>query len=298
MINQQIVCPHCKSNDTVKRGFIAKSKKQRYFCKACKRKFIERNGFYRMKNTPQKITLCLDLFYRGISTRKIQEHLKAFYPHNSSNVTIYNWVLKYSKMISAYTDSLPLKVGEEMQMDEMEYHRRLSRNSKGIDRNWFIDTIDCRTRFMVASNYVQNRGQEELKRVIMKAKDKTENQVKTVTTDGLLHYPFIIKKVYGWDKKLRQYNVTHHRVTAIKGEGFNIMIERLHNNIRARTKTMRGFHGSVSSANAIMKGFEVYYNFITEHQAIGKCPYELATDLKLNSENKWLELIQMSNRCI
>ena len=80
-----------------------------------------------------------------------------------------------------------------------------------------------------------------------------------------------------------------------KGEGFNIMIERLHNNIRQRTKTFRGFHGSVQSANAIMKGYEVYYNFITKHQAINKCPYELAVpELKLNSNNKWLELIKLS----
>ena len=26
------------------------------------------------------------------------------------------------------------------------------------------------------------------------------------------------------------------------------------------------------------------------------CPYELATDLKLNAENKWLELIQLAER--
>ena len=68
-----------------------------------------------------------------------------------------------------------------------------------------------------------------------------------------------------------------------------------HNNLRARTKTFRGFHGSVESANAILKGFEIYYNFITKHQTIKKCPYELACpDLKLKSENKWLDLIELS----
>ena len=56
---------------------------------------------------------------------------------------------------------------------------------------------------------------------------------------------------------------------------------------------MRGFHGSIHSANAILKGFEIYYNFVTKHQAIKKCPYELATDLKLG-KNKWLDLIYTS----
>ena len=44
-----------------------------------------------------------------------------------------------------------------------------------------------------------------------------------------------------------------------------------------------------------MKGYEIYYNFITKHQAINCCPYELATDLELNSNNKWLELINKAN---
>jgi len=103
-----------------------------------------------------------------------------------------------------------------------------------------------------------------------------------------------IKDSFGLEKKNSYFGVQHNVVNASAGEGFNILIERLHNNIRHRTKTFRGLHGSVESANAIMKGYEIYYNFITKHLALNKCPYELATDLKLNSENKWLELINLS----
>jgi len=35
-------------------------------------------------------------------------------------------------------------------------------------------------------------------------------------------------------------------------------------------------------------------SFIRKHQAIGVCPYELATNLKLNNPNKWLGLIEMA----
>jgi len=42
-----------------------------------------------------------------------------------------------------------------------------------------------------------------------------------------------------------------------------------------------------------MKGYEVYYGFITKHQALNKCPYELATDLKLG-KNKWPDLILLA----
>ena len=90
------------------------------------------------------------------------------------------------------------------------------------------------------------------------------------------------------------FGVIHNQVNASKGEGFNIKIERLHNSIRHRIKTFRVFHGSVHSANAIMKGYEIYYNFIRKHLALNKNPSELATDIKLENNNKWLELIKLS----
>jgi len=94
-------------------------------------------------------------------------------------------------------------------------------------------------------------------------------------------------------KKNKYFGVIHNKVTQLKDEGFNHKIERLHNNVRQRTKTFRGFK-NLNSANCIMKGFEIYYNFIMKHQAINKCPYELATTLKLKENNKWLELIRVS----
>jgi putative transposase len=296
---KNLSCPKCKSNSIKKDGKRKTENRgsiQRYKCKKCNHRFVQDNGFFRMRNNPQKITLCLDLFYRGVSTRKIQEHLSAFYPHNSNNSNIYRWIVKYSKKISQFTDNLKLQIGQEIQLDEMEYSRRKYPNKKGVDKNWFIDCIDTKTRFMVSSEFVSGREQKEIKQVLKKAKFKTEEQVKIVTTDGLMAYPNAIQNVYGFSNKTHKVNVIHNQVNASKGEGFNIMIERLHNNIRQRTKTFRGFHGSIESANLIMKGFEVYYNFITKHLALGKCPYELATELKLNSENKWLELIDLSNK--
>jgi len=148
---------------------------------------------------------------------------------------------------------------------------------------------------MVSSEYTKARSKNELKLVIKKAKDKTRDQIKICTTDGLLAYVNVVKKSWGYNNKLGEYIVEHNVVNASKEEGFNIMIERLHNSIRERTKTMRGFHGSVESANAIMRGLEIYYNLIRKHQALNRAPYELACpNLKLSSNNKWLELIQLS----
>ncbi|MBM3233919.1 IS1/IS6 family transposase [Candidatus Pacearchaeota archaeon] len=295
---KNLSCPNCNSEYIKKRGFRQtqnRGKIQRYSCKNCKYRFTYDDGFFRMRNDPQKITLCLDLFYRGISTRKIQEHLQAFYPENTSWVSIYSWVIKYPRIISKFTDRLEVKTGSEIQVDELEYHRRKSHKRKlGVDKNWFIDSIDTETRFMVASEYVKARERREIRGILKKIKEKSENQAKVVTTDAHPIYENVVKKVFGYDKHNRKYNIIHNVVNAFQGEGFNHPIERLHNSVRHRTKTFRGFHGSIDSAKAIMKGIEIYYNFITKHQAINCCPYELAVpELKLGV-NKWLELIRLS----
>jgi putative transposase len=294
------ICPICKSENCIKwtkrttqnRGLI-----QRYKCKDCGKTFVVDDGFFRMRNHPKKITCAMDLFYRGVSTRKVQEHFKAFYPHNSSNVSIYNWVVKYANMIGSFADKLKIVSGKEIQVDEMEYHRRKENKKQGVSKDWFIDSIDCQTRFMVGSRYFKSRGQNEIKEVLSKVKYKTQGYVTTITTDGYTAYEKVIKKTFGYNNKIGKYNVIHNKVTASKGEGFNLFVERMHNSIRERTKTFRGFHGSVESADSIMKGYSVFYNFIRKHQAINCCPYELAIpELKLESENKWLELIELSKK--
>lgn len=297
MKQEQIKCPKCKKQNIVKwtkRKTLNRGVIQRYKCKDCGNTFTQKDGFFRMRNSPNKITLCLDLFYKGVSTRKIQQHLQAFYPHNSSWVSIYSWIVRYSNQIGQFTDNLKLKVGSEVQVDEVEYHRRKSHKAKlGTEQNWFIDSVDVQTRFLVASNYCKSRSQESIQEVMKIIKKKSNNQFKIITTDALTSYPAVVQKVFGY-RNLKKGLIKYNKVNASKGDGFNYPIERVHNGLRQRTKIFRGFHGSVESARAILKGYEIFYNFINLHQGIKCCPYELATDLKLNENNKWLELIRLS----
>src|SRR3989338_1719509 len=173
---KKISCPNCSSADTIKwckrktqnRGLI-----QRYKCKSCNFYFTFDDGFFRMRNTPQKITQSIDLFYRGVSTRKVQEHLAIFHPHNASHQSVYTWVVKYSKMISKFTNRLKLNVGKEAQIDEIEFHRRKSPKAKlGTEKNFFIDSIDPETKFLISSEYSKTRGSQNIKAVIKRIKEK------------------------------------------------------------------------------------------------------------------------------
>jgi len=297
---EKTICPTCKSEEVVKRGFFsseAHGRQQRYYCKSCDKKFISQMPFYRMRNSPQKITCALDLFCRGLSTRGVQEHFKAFFPHNSDHSTILRWIRKYSMKIANFTDNLKVQTGSYIEVDEMEFHRRKSHKQKrGIDKNWFIDGIDVKSRFMISSNFSKYRSTNAIKKVISKIKDKTGEQIKTITTDGFNAYEKAVKRTYGYNKHTGKYNVQHKVVTQSKNEGFNIWVERMHNSIRQRTTGFRGLHGSVESACAIMKSIEIYYNFIKKHEALkGKTPSEIAVPyLQFKTPNRWLELIELS----
>jgi|SRR3989344_767724 len=301
MENKHIICPNCKGKKVIRRGFRQtknRGKIQRFSCNSCNHKFIKQDAFFRMRNSDKKVTLCLDLFYRGLSTRGVQEHLQAFYPHNSSNVSIYKWIRKYAIKIANFTDNLKVNTGSYIEVDEMEFHRRKSHKQKrGVDKNWFIDGIDVKSRFMINSNFSKYRSTKAIKQVISKIKDKTGEQIKIITTDGFNAYEKAVKRTYGYNKHTGKYNVQHKVVTQSKNEGFNIWVERMHNSIRQRTTSFRGLHGSVESANALMKGIEIFYNFIRKHEALkGKTPSELAIpSLQFKTPNRWLELIKLSS---
>ncbi len=284
---KNVTCPKCNSKKIKKDGIRKTQNRgriQRHKCKYCRYRFVIDDGFFRMRNSEKKITLCLDLYFRGISLRKIQEHLEAFYPKNSSHVSIYDWIVKYSIMICKWTDKLNINPGIELMSDEMGYHR-LGK------QNWFVDVMDTKTRFIVSSEYMQSRTIENLTRVLKRARNSTGDQIKIVTTDGLQGYPRVLKKTFGLNKLKGKSKITHNVVIASE-RGFNHKIERLHNSIRERTKTTRGFHGCLESAYAIMKGYEIYYNFIRKHQALGKTPADVALpELKLG-KNRWLDLIK------
>jgi len=290
-MEKEIICEKCNGRNIKKDGVREtkyRSKVQRYKCKDCSHRFSIDDGFWKMKNHENKITSCMNMYYAGMSLRKIQEHLQMFAPKNSHYSTIYRWIVKYAKMIGTLTDNIQIKSGKELMSDEMEYHRL-------GEQNWFVDVMDTETRFVVASDYMKSRTIENLTKVLKKGKLATGEQIKIVTTDGLQGYERVLKKSFGLKTHWNHKSPIIHNVVIASERGFNHKIERLHNTIRDRTKIMRGFHGSLESARAIMKGIEIYYNFVRKHQGIeGKTPSEEAIPELCLSTNKWLSLIKMS----
>lgn len=126
-----------------------------------------------------------------------------------------------------------------------------------------------------------------------------DKQIKIVTTDGLQGYPFVLRKTFSLQSPYHASSRTKskiiHNAVIASERGFDHPIERLHNTIRERTKTIRGFHSCIENAHAIMKGSEINYNFNRKHMSLGKkTPAEVAILQLEIGANRWLDLIRLS----
>ena len=97
----KITCPYCKSENVISRGKRKnqKGEVQVYGCKNCQRRFTRELGFNRMKHTPEAITLTLDLYFKGLSDRKIVDHLKQFHKVIVVHTTVIRWIKKYLSLL-------------------------------------------------------------------------------------------------------------------------------------------------------------------------------------------------------
>ena len=277
------VCKRCGSTQVIKQG-VRKNKNgnsQRYKCKRCGHKFVERvSGFHKMKNKPQIITL--DLYFKGISYRKIVDHLKQFHGLEVSHVAIIKWVKKYTKLIKEYVDSLMPQTSGLWHTDEMAV-------KVAGDYKWLWNVMDHETRFLLASQISQKRMVEDARTVFQSARGVAKADPKIMVTDGLPAYIKAFKKEFFTLKGPRAKHIRKPHFTDPTNTN---MVERMQGSIREREKVMRSIKIEDSD---VVEGYRIYYNFIRPHMSLdGKTPAEVAgLDLGLEGD-RWLSLIKQS----
>ncbi|MFZ0222483.1 MAG: hypothetical protein WAM42_12435 [Candidatus Nitrosopolaris sp.] len=89
------------------------------FCKECNYRFIEDTLLKRVRFTPELITLTLDLYFSGLSLRKIARNVNDHFDIQVDFTTIYNWIKRYIPIISQYVNSLTPQLSETWHADEL-----------------------------------------------------------------------------------------------------------------------------------------------------------------------------------
>ncbi|RLF40257.1 MAG: IS6 family transposase [Thermoplasmata archaeon] len=278
----EIRCDRCNSINVIKRG-KRKTKagiRQRYECKECGRRFTPEPIKHRKTNS-KLIALTMDLYFKGLSTRKIADTIYQFYGIKVDHTTIMRWINTYMAKINGHVNKLEPNVGEIWHNDEQKIN---------INGEWFYswNTLDSDSRFLISNAITKERSDFETKAVLKKAKRMAHGiNPRAMITDGMPSYPSAVKDVFGEDI-IHVYNV------GIRDRINNNVLERYHGTYRERDKVMRALD-SVETARQMNENLRTYYNFIRKHSALnGMTPAEMA-GINLNlGRNRWMSLITQS----
>jgi transposase-like protein len=254
----------------------------RYVCKACGYRFVGRDGFQRRRSDPEKIALALDLYFRGMSVRKIAEHFAQVHNLKVGHMTVYRWVAHFGKLAAEWMDRQGARTGERWHIDETVV------NVNGEPR-YVWNVLDADTRFLMATHVSKGRSLDETRAPLKKAKAVTPDRPMEVFSDGMNSYHYAIRKELGYRAGDRVVN-PHRRVPSIRAPESNNLVERLHGTEKERVKVMRGFD-TEGGTGALMEGFRAHYNLVRDHQALRTTPGVAAGFAPL-SGFRWHELLK------
>jgi len=278
-LNPQI-CPYCQSKEIVKRGVRHNNYGdiQRFSCKVCGKWFVINLGFEKMKASPQVITSAMQLYFSGASFRNTAKFLR-LQGVKVSHVAVYKWVKKYVGLMEKYIDKLRPQVSDTWRADELWV------KIKG-DMKYLFAIMDDETRYWIAQEVAESKFKHDARKLFQLAKKVTRKKPMTMITDGLPAYHDAYKKEF---RTLRKPRTEHIRHIKLKGDMNNNKMERLNGEIRDREKVMRGLK---NKDTPILKGYQIYHNFIREHEGLdGKTPAEVC-GIKVEGKNKWKTLIE------
>ena len=125
-----------------------------------------REGLIRKaRYSPETITLTLDLYFSGLSLRKIARTLNDHFDMNLGKSSVYRWIETFVPMISEYANSLTPQLSETWHADEVFVKMRGGETAKGgMDRKtqksmaYLWNVMDRKTRFLLASRLSQHRN--------------------------------------------------------------------------------------------------------------------------------------------
>ena len=219
------------------------------------------------------------MYYQGMSVRDIECNFEMM-GIDVSYRAIYDWVCKYSKMVSYYFDKIVPRTNDRTMIRADEVWVKI--NGK---QNYLFASMDDDTRYWLASDLAETKFQHNADKLLELTKEKIGKSHTYFVTDGLPAYMKSSKKVFG----RKTNHIRHIHITGKRDRDNNNKMERLNGEIRDREKVFRGLK---SMDTPLINGMKVYYNFTKKHGSLrGKTPAEQAM-IEVDGRNKWVTLIK------
>lgn len=283
-----IPCDKCGSNKIIKFGFDCG--KQTFYCKECNHKFREPSLLTKAKFAPELISLTLDLYFSGLSLRKIARNVSDHFDIDINFSTIYDWICKYIPIISQYVNSLTPQLSETWHADELFIKMHNGQSYKGKSNLAFLwNVMDRKTRFLLASKVSEARDINGAVAVFKEAvKNAHEKLPEQIFTDSWRAYRQGITESF---PNIKPAHVAKCGIA--KPHENNNRMERLNGTLRERTKVVRAWK---THKTPLAEGQRIHYNFVKPHLALeGQTPAQMA-GINLRDRNKWLKLLEGSRK--
>ena len=277
-----MICKYCGSKSLVKNGKVRD--KQSYLCKDCGHRIVNVKSFPNMKTESRVIATAIDLYYEGLSVRKVSNQIKKIFGVQSSQVSVWNWIMKYSTLVSEFVETFKPQLLGIYKVDETAI------KCKGLDA-WFWEIIDEQTKFLVASHLSKSRPTKDAIALFEKAMKVAKRKPFAIYVDGLPAYIKAYNKVFRTMRKDTRPELI--RKVGLRAVNSNNSVERLHGTLKDRIKPMRGLK-EMEMVRALLEGWVVHYNYVRKHRSLnGRTPAEACG---IEMENDWHVLISEATR--
>lgn len=286
-------CSKCESIDTIKYGFnhLKGQSVQKHKCLSCGSIFNSPNKLPNGHIDSEIVTVCMDMYFQGISYRVIKRHLLENYNIKLSHVTIYYWIQQYTELIKRYVDTFKPNLSPVWQMDETFITFKGVKtdcNEKRSDGYYLWVCIDTGTRFIVGMHLGFDRSLEECRKFFQNLIRNAPEHPEIVATDGYVCYETCIKDYFP--------DASHVKLRQITIDPNTSFIERFNGTIKNRTKTMRCFD-SFYPCQTTLTAFRIYYNFLRPHMALNNKTPAQEAGIKVTFPKRWASLIRNSFFC-
>ncbi len=220
-------------------------------------------GSRRPHASARQIGAAVDMYFDGLSYRRVAENIEQYFGRPTNAVTVMRWVHGYADLAHEIVTDTKIPTGPEWVADELVV-------KVGGRKYWLFNVMDSETRFILAAYLSPVRTARAAATAMSIARDRAENAPRVLKTDGLPSYGRGIRQAFP------SHPVKHVVTEGIRAIINNNLSERLQGTLRDRDKTLRGLKAR-DSGQTYIDGLVLHYNYFRPHGGLdGKSPARAA----------------------
>jgi len=282
-------CGKCGSIRIIRFG--TSDGRQMFKCNDCSYRFREQMLLRGSRYTPEMVSLTLDLYFSGMSLRKIARTVNNHFGTEMGSTSIYRWIQTYIPKISEYVNTLEPQLSESWHADELFVKMKggvKETQYKQTNMAFLWNVMDRKTRFLLASRLSSHRNVNGAVGAFNEARKVAHgSEPERIFADGLNAYP---QAMTYWDGEGQKPELVA-KVGIRKPAATNNRIERMNGTLRERVKVQRGWK---TMKTPLAEGQRIHYNYVRPHSALdGQTPADAAS-VGVEGKNKWMELLKKS----